>query len=854
MMIQPTKNSEILTPHEDYVGTRSHEPVNIFNPQEDEEIGNIRFPEHVNIGLVASANEATFNGRLATIRENLATTLPDNQSVVDIYNINQNKLRQRHNFDPNHIPLNNKHVTSPVSKDTITIEDFDYQYKPFNNCDTIKIATMNAQSNFHLDARLSCILLKMVQNNIHILMVTETNRKNKYGENDKYEYFEEVVSFASSKDRFYIIHATDHVTQKNKGCAFIVHSLLYRYIQTIHTLQGRLIYLRLTFKKKGSKFKNGLHLIGAYMPQSDVTDKMKEHKAITSQIESWLSNIPFDHNVIVLGDFNADYSKLKSSLKTNKSPHWKFTLLTFLKNHSFTDIALAQANSLGSKPDPTFFQRRDSKMITSRIDYIFVNKTLLPIIRSFNQEIDSRLSDHAIIIVTCNNVWYDNRTEDIAKPTPIPKITARINYKKITEDQWSQFSNDSERYINDSISSRDLSSINVDQLNNFIESAIHRATNNFPKINTEFDKFAMDRDIENIELVTFKIRKLGKIILKESKKPSINQDFKLSNGFFKSVQRARNYTNCQTSFNRIIERKDLNSFLSNITRLYNDMIKLLDKTKLQKATSNMEKFIDLRNKNFSDNPRKMIDSVLNRHRKVIKLDKVVIVDKDSKEEQLITDRNEIEHATIDHFKYTGCDKDLYGRPIVSKPFTTLPSEWAEIYDPDNISLNITGRDDLMATITLDELISVISKLPSGKASGPSGISYEMIKHISSDSLVPILDMFNKILLDQKIPPSWLKATIYPIPKPKNFEGNLSNTRPITLLECLRKVFVKILNNRLSRYVAHNNLLQPNNRAGINNTSTMEIIHTIQTIVNDQKENCNTKTLYIMLQDLSKAYD
>ena len=176
--------------------------------------------------------------------------------------------------------------------------------------------------------------------------------------------------------------------------------------------------------------------------------------------------------------------------------------------------------------------------------------------------------------------------------------------------------------------------------------------------------------------------------------------------------------------------------------------------------------------------------------------------------------------------------------------------WHDIYYKDKPSHIDTGN--LTKTITLDELKETIKNLPNGKATGPSKISYEHLKHLPDSMIDQILILFNNILVSNIIPDTWYKATIFPIPKPKPFEGNLSNTRPITLLDCVRKTFVKIINNRLNNYIFTNNLLEPNNRAGVSGSSTMEIINRLELILTDQKE--HNKALFIMIQDLSKAYD
>ena len=48
-------------------------------------------------------------------------------------------------------------------------------------------------------------------------------------------------------------------------------------------------------------------------------------------------------------------------------------------------------------------------------------------------------------------------------------------------------------------------------------------------------------------------------------------------------------------------------------------------------------------------------------------------------------------------------------------------------------------------ITESELIETISKLPNNKACGPTGISYEMIKHSGNSCITALIALFNRCI-------------------------------------------------------------------------------------------------------------
>src|SRR2546429_8415660 len=82
--------------------------------------------------------------------------------------------------------------------------------------------------------------------------------------------------------------------------------------------------------------------------------------------------------------------------------------------------------------------------------------------------------------------------------------------------------------------------------------------------------------------------------------------------------------------------------------------------------------------------------------------------------------------------------------------------------------------------------------------------------------------------------------------------NLSNTRPITLLESPRKLLVKILNARLSTILASSQVLQSTQFAGLPGGSTAQPIQVIRNLLDDAA--LNNREIWLYLQDLSKCYD
>ena len=290
------------------------------------------------------------------------------------------------------------------------------------------------------------------------------------------------------------------------------------------------------------------------------------------------------------------------------------------------------------------------------------------------------------------------------------------------------------------------------------------------------------------------------------------------------------------------------AIIDKLKHSWSTISQMIMKESQKNISDKIKHFIEEREHNYKNNQRKMINSLLNKEFRKITLDRLTYIDEHNSE-NFTTDQTLIEKLSIDHYQNIG-GMDIH--PFSFRHTQTIPDEWKEFYDPrPNISAH--NSNNLLKDITQSEYYLVVRSLPNNKATGPSTISYEMIKNLSDEMHNIIISLFNQILNKGIVPDQWLKALIYPIPKPKDWDCQLNNTRPITLLECIRKVFVKIINNRVNNFLTDNKILQHNNQAGIKGTSTAEIIASLQTLMEYQKVN-QDQELFIVLQDLSKAYD
>ncbi|GBB87861.1 hypothetical protein RclHR1_14350010 [Rhizophagus clarus] len=287
------------------------------------------------------------------------------------------------------------------------------------------------------------------------------------------------------------------------------------------------------------------------------------------------------------------------------------------------------------------------------------------------------------------------------------------------------------------------------------------------------------------------------------------------------------HTNIIAGANAILPSRTVDNFnhlfhtLSHASKLLRDLHLLKEK---EFQDSSIKAHLASRDQNFDTDISSFINSALSRSRHRIMLDRVFIDHPTTP--QLLTDLQDISNAVINHFQNAV--------PIKSSPpshISALPDRWRSEYSPmDSVSSDIYSS--LLSFPSLEEWLSTVSSMPNGKAPGPSMITYEMLKHLGPIANSLLLILIRKCFASADIPDLWRQAIVFPIPKPHEWRCQLKNTRPITLLEVIRKAFVKLFYNRLSTILAAHNILKGGNFAGLPGSTCRDPIITLESIIHD----------------------
>jgi hypothetical protein len=164
--------------------------------------------------------------------------------------------------------------------------------------------------------------------------------------------------------------------------------------------------------------------------------------------------------------------------------------------------------------------------------------------------------------------------------------------------------------------------------------------------------------------------------------------------------------------------------------------------------------------------------------------------------------------------------------------------------------NVDGPLDFI--ITHEELSEATDRLKLGKAFGFDIICNEMVIALVKTHPNIVLKLFNSTLLSNEVIPDWVIGMIVPLYKDGS-KMDANNYRGITLMSCLGKLFLSILNSRLTVFATENELLTKSALGFVSGNRTSDahiIIHNMVNKFCHQEKN----HIYSCFVDFKKAFD
>lgn len=201
---------------------------------------------------------------------------------------------------------------------------------------------------------------------------------------------------------------------------------------------------------------------------------------------------------------------------------------------------------------------------------------------------------------------------------------------------------------------------------------------------------------------------------------------------------------------------------------------------------------------------------------------------------------------------------------VMKTFETFVESGQTIKFSQQISPNIGTRDELDEINALlppmqrnlltcvHEVKKEIVRKNGKKSAGFDKMPNFILKHFDDGLILFIVIIFNHIIASGTFPQKWKHALITPIPKNGRDTSLIKNWRPISMLSSISKLFEKIIEIRLSRFLTENNLL-PNSQFGFRNS--MSTTQPLAILNNDIANALNDKKYVALIAlDIAGAFD
>lgn len=641
----------------------------------------------------------------------------------------------------------------------------------------------------------------------------------------------------SIKDRGQFIWSTNSQHKvKGSGIAIFLSNKWLAHLGKIENYNDYILTVTLFFKQAT------IDIIQIYVPPND-------HET-TKQIGKYLSDkIPKNrskHNAytVIIGDFNtvADFHLDKSTQKPNTN-RAAASIINTLQRNDFID-SYRYCNLHTRK----YTWRQNDTSAQTRIDYIWLcNKWEDYLLHA--DIVSAQLitnSDHDIVICLLN-------TSDIIRNYKTSQSYRNGNtrivyeYSKMTDELWAAYKDKSQNAFNCKSLAATLDKDSHDQTDldliwETIKKLINTSAHNIiPKKKTTTKVNIPSRN-GRLTPAPFYVHLRRLQNMNSTNRLHVSQH--MSNNIVCTFNRYISYM--KKHFPEIhLQLPEDKKFSTDFGIQIKDAgLHISNACKKDYDRKQGEKISDLLTKRASmikDNQKRMLNSLLNRFKGKIVVDRLLIEENGSL--SLITDADEIKRLAPTQYK------DLQKKR--NHGFDNLPAQWADIYAPlDFIDESI--YENIRISPSMEEWMQTLNSCNDKSAPGLSNIGYKLLKKAGTKAHECFIKFFDIVLKTQLFPQEWTTSQIFPIPKPKEWQYRLNNTRPILLLECLRKSFIKIITTRLGKILSTHNVLQGPNFAGLPGTSTDQPLHIVNNVIEDAHD--QDKECWIVLQDMAKAFD
>lgn len=207
----------------------------------------------------------------------------------------------------------------------------------------------------------------------------------------------------------------------------------------------------------------------------------------------------------------------------------------------------------------------------------------------------------------------------------------------------------------------------------------------------------------------------------------------------------------------------------------------------------------------------------------------------------LSNTDEVAECLADHFQ------EFSSNSQYSQDFLNFKNE-AELSPHDKRDLTDDSYNQRFQFFELEEAL----KTCKGSSPGSDEIHYDMLKNISNEGKIYLLEFYNNVWSEGVLPTEWHNAIVVPIHKKDKPKTSPSSYRPISLTSCLCKLLEKMVCKRLEWYLEENHCLDNHQFGFRKNNSTLDGIIFLENEI--QLAFQNKQHLVALFIDLEKAYD
>jgi hypothetical protein len=155
---------------------------------------------------------------------------------------------------------------------------------------------------------------------------------------------------------------------------------------------------------------------------------------------------------------------------------------------------------------------------------------------------------------------------------------------------------------------------------------------------------------------------------------------------------------------------------------------------------------------------------------------------------------------------------------------------------------------LNGPLSLDEVTEALDSLPNFKAIGADGLSNEALKALGPEV---IFGAFSMLWEKEESPESWALAMIHPLKKAGD-PTDLGNSRGISLVSCLCKLFESVLNRRLATFLSGEKKISPEQGGFRAHHECIEHAVILSEVL--RRRVAEKKSTFVGFIDFAKAFD